>query len=479
MFGFCGIDNIKYINQYLYSKLFDKEKVPVDIFDEKESETSGHGYKTYKKFANLFNKVIDYVREPCKYIFYFLFEIVLFILYESFNNKSNALLKSEKSKKIKIALLILTYIIRLLLGIWVVIKGIKFKDLVKEQEEQQLNGKIKDPDPKCESKNFSNVKSIFSSLGKQLYGLFDVDKSVEKYTNKLVDFVGDNPIFKEMGINKDTLKDMSKQFDPIKMANGFGVNNMSDVFSTVSNMKSGASNMKNLTPVDKISKMLNNPEMANWLGNSMSNSSVLEKIKGGDFSSIQKSIMSESGFDPSHISELTDKFHEMTSGSGLDPSKIIEFASSSMFDASSINNLKEMATSVGFDLSKIMESDALDNIKKMAAEKGIDSSNIMDTVNNLKNMATSSGLDVSKLMNTNGLDFDHLKNMAGTFKSLSDKTGLDTSKMIKFASSAGLDTSSINKMATSAGLESGALDKLKDMASSTGTDNFYNIHTKW
>jgi len=169
---------INNINQFINSKLFEKEKINVDLYEETDEDmNNSNSYKTFKKFGSLLNKIIDYVREPSKYIFYFFFELILWFLYGAFNDKIYASLESEKTPAIKTIFIIITLIFRILLAVWT---GMKWLNLSEYFKEQELKPTIEDPEPGCEKENFKEKKPIFQSLGKEIYRVLGINKEIEK-----------------------------------------------------------------------------------------------------------------------------------------------------------------------------------------------------------------------------------------------------------------------------------------------------------
>jgi len=391
LFGYCGIDNIKYINQYLYFKLFDKKNIPVDIFDEKQSENAGHGYKLYQTIAKIMNRFIFYIREPFKYIFYFMFEIVLLLLFESFKNKTDALLKSVKSKKIKIVLLVITYVIRILISIWVVIKGVKYKAFADEKDYEEIYEKIKEPDPECEVANFINVKSFFSSLTTQIKNLFDFDKSVEKFKDKFVKGVTDNPLLSKMGVDPDMITDAVENTDKTKLQDNLKMSGITDV-----------SKIENIESESDISKLVSNPIVSDILGNSGVDPSVVKNVADGDFSKLEiKNDISNLKEDVSHLKE--------------DVSHLKENSSNNITDAltTGLNEISKK-TDINSNINDVM-SNGLDQVSKIANDNEA-VSKVKDTITNEVSKIANGNEVVSKIKDAAASSIGNISNVKDKVK---------------------------------------------------------------
>jgi len=183
-FSIGDFKNIQYINQYIYSNLFDTNPIDENIFGEKD-----HDPQKFNSWIKPLNVYIDKIRLVFNPIFTFLFEFILCMLYLTYYNNSYSRINSDKAPNIKTAFVIISILFFVLMSIWIF--GYKMPNLYKPND---IN--VAEPDPTCEYKNTEKVQySIITCITDEFNREEElIQKKKQQLKNKIMSSIPSIPI---------------------------------------------------------------------------------------------------------------------------------------------------------------------------------------------------------------------------------------------------------------------------------------------
>ena len=200
-FSIGDFKNIQYINQYIYSNLFDTNPIDENIFGEKDHEP-----QKFNVWIKTLNVYIDKIRTVFNPIFTFLFEFILCMLYLTYYNNSYSRINSDKAPNIKTAFVIISILFFVLMSIWIF--GYKMPNLFKPNEI-----KVEQPEPTCEYKNTEKAKySIIECITDEFNREEElIEKKKEQLKNKLKSYIPSIPSIPSMSI-PSSIQDLPSSF---------------------------------------------------------------------------------------------------------------------------------------------------------------------------------------------------------------------------------------------------------------------------